>query len=130
MELGNILLVVMEGAMADLALVLPFAAVIVVNVLVWRITKRADDVFGNSSAVTTIDGFNDLFVALAVVFDKESVILLYGFKDNWKLVDLKLLILRRTRVVKDLLLKRDVSANKIAEKRNNLQKVLIILYQI
>lgn len=130
MELRNILLVVMKGAMADLTLVLPIAAVIIVNVFMRCTTKRADNGFGNSSAVTTVDGFYDLVVVLAIVFDKESIILLYGFKDNGKPIDLKLLILRRPRVVKDFLLKRDVSANKIAEKRNNLQKVLIILYQI
>ena len=130
MEFRNLLLVVMEGAMADLALVLPFAAVIIVNIFVRRTAKRADDSFGNGSAVTTIDRFYDLVVALVVVFDKESVILFYGFKDNGKLVYLKLLILRRTRVVKDFLLKGNIFANKIAEKRNNLQKVLIILYQI
>lgn len=74
MELRNILLVVMKGAMADLTLVLPIAAVIIVNVFMRCTTKRADNGFGNSSAVTTVDGFYDLVVVLAIVFDKESII--------------------------------------------------------
>lgn len=120
MELGNILFAIMKCTVTNLTLILTIAAVIVIDILMWSVAKWANNSFGNIPAVTAIDRLDGFAISFTVVFDKESIILFDRFKDYGKLINLKLLILRRLRIVKSKLLKGNKSANKIAEKRNNL----------
>ena len=120
MELGNILFAIMKCTVTNLTLILTIAAVIVIDILMWSVAKWANNSFGNIPAVTAIDRLDGIAISFTVVFDKESIILFDRFKDYGKLINLKLLILRRLRIVKSKLLKGNKSANKIAEKRNNL----------
>ena len=81
--------------------------------------------FGNIAFTVTKDRFNGFVITLFIVADKILPIpfLLVGY-DFRELINLKFLILWRVRIIKNPLLKRDVSTNKVKKLRNNFILVL------
>ena len=102
-----------ESLAADFALVLPVAAVIVVDVMVGSATERTDDIIRDCSAITSLNGFNGFTILPEIVFEEELPVLFDEGFDNRELVDLEFLILRGVGIVKSPLLERDVSANEV-----------------
>ena len=102
-----------EGLTTDFTLVLTVTTVIVVDVVMWGSTQRADDIFRNGFTITTLNWFYRFSVFPLVVFQKKLPVLFDKGFDNRKLINLKFLILWRMRVIKSPLFERDMSANKI-----------------
>ena len=102
-----------ESLAADFALVLPVAAVIIVDVMMRGATERTDDIFRDRSAITSLDGFDGSAILPEIVFEKELPVLFDESFDDREFVDLEFLILRRVGIVKIPLFERNVSADKI-----------------
>ena len=102
-----------ESLAADFALVLPVAAVIIVDVMVRSAAERTDGIFRDRSAITPLDGFHRSAILPEIVFEEELPVLFDEGFDNRELVDLEFLILRGVGIVKSPLLERDVSADEV-----------------
>lgn len=96
----------------DFKQILPFATIIIVDIMVWCTTTRTKDILWNSSTVATLYRFCFLSVTILVIGKKKLVILLFKFRDNRKLIDLKLLVLRAFRIIKSPLFKGNILSDK------------------
>ncbi len=114
-KLRNILIVIMKSAVTDFALILTVTAVIIIDILMGSTTKRADNGMRNISAIAAMNRFNGYTIPFMIIFDKKGIVLFNRIKNYRQFINLKLLILWRTRIVKDKLLKWNKSANKVAE---------------
>ena len=102
-----------ESLPTDFALVLPVAAVIIVDETVRGATEGTDDIFRDRSAITPLDGFDGSAILPEIVFEKELPVLFDEGFDDRELVDPEFLILRGVGIVKSPLLERDVSADEV-----------------
>ena len=100
-----------ESLAADFALVLPVAAVIIVDVMVGSATERTDDIIRDRPAITSLDGLNGFTILPEIVFEEELPVLFDEGFDDRELVDLEFLILRGVGIVKSPLFERDISAD-------------------
>ena len=110
---GRDLLAGNESLAADLALVLPVAAVIIVDVMVRSTTERTDGIFRNRPAITSLDGFHGSAILPEIVFEEELPVLFNEGFDNREFVDFEFLVLRGMGIVKSPLFERDVSAEEV-----------------
>ena len=113
-----------EGLSTDLTLKLTIAAIVIVNVMMRRTTKRAYSVFWNGFTVTALNRFYRFTILPLIVFKKELPVLFDKGLDDRKLVNLKFLILGRVRIIKSPLFKRNISADKVNKPANLLMLVL------
>ena len=113
-----------EGLTTDFALVLSVATIIVIDVMVRSTTQRADGILGNGFAVTTLNRLNWFAVFPVIVFQKELLVLFDKRFYNRELVNLKLLVLWRVRIIESPLFQRYISANKVNKPAVLLVKVL------
>ena len=102
-----------ESLSADFALVLPVAAVIIVDVLVRSAAERTDGIFRDRPAITPLDGFHGSAILPEIVFEEELPVLFNEGFDDREFVDLEFLILWGMGVVKSPLLERDISADEV-----------------
>lgn len=102
-----------EGLTTDFTLVLTVTAIIVIDVVMWSPTQRADGIFRNGFSITSLNWFDRLTVFPLVVFKKKLPVLLDKGFDDRKLINLKFLILWRMGIIKSPLFERNISANKI-----------------
>ena len=102
-----------EGLTTDFTLVLTVTSIIVVYVVMWSPTQRADGIFRNGFTITALNWFYRLTVFPLIVFKKKQPVLFDKGFDDRKLIDLKFLILWGMGIIKAPLLKRDISADKV-----------------
>ena len=100
-----------ESLSADFAQVLAVAAVIIVDVMVGSATERADDIFRNRLAITSLDGFNGFAILPEIIFKEELPVLFDESFDDREFVDREFLVLWGVGIVKSPLFERDISAN-------------------
>lgn len=100
--------------------------IVLVKIFFWSFAIRASAVIGNITCRTALNRLNFITVTPFDVRNKLFVMPNMALDDKRRFIDLKLLILRRMRIIKDPLLERDVFTNKIKKIQNNLQKVLIL----
>ncbi len=102
--------------------------VVLVKILFRSFTVWASTIIGN---ITNRTAFDRSYNITVTPFDiRNEVLVKPNFaldNDGW-FINFELLILRRIRIIKPPLFKRDIFTNKIKKIQNNLQKVLI-LYQ-
>ena len=110
---GRDLLAGNESLAADLALVLPVAAVIIVDVMVRSATERTDGIFRDRPAITSLDGFHGSAILPEIVFEEELPVLFNEGFDNREFVDFEFLVLRGMGIVKSPLFERDISADEV-----------------
>ena len=84
-----------EGLTADFTLILTIAAVIIVNIMMWSSTERADGVFRNSFSIATLDRVKGFTVFPFVVFKKKSPVLFDERFYDWELIDFEFFVLGR-----------------------------------
>ena len=125
---GELINTGLKFSAADFAHKLIARAVIPVKIVFWSMTIRADGIIGNITNRAAFDRLNIIVVTPLDIFNKVFVKPNLTLDDEWRLIDFKLLILRRMRIIESPLFERDVFTNKITKIRNNFQKVLI-LYQ-
>lgn len=113
---------------ADFAHKLIVRAVVLVKIVFWSVTIGTGGIIGNITNRAAFDRLNIIVVTPLDIFNKVFVKPNLTLDDQWRLIDFKLLILRRMRIIESPLFERDVFTNKITKIRNNFQKVLI-LYQ-
>jgi hypothetical protein len=87
-----------ESPMADFAKELPPAAGIVVNILIWRVTKGAYDGRGDGFTTTGFDGFHSFAEQFKFTADQFTVILLLDFAYNRWFIDRKKFVFRAFRI--------------------------------
>ena len=102
-----------ESLAADFALVLPVAAVIIVEVMVRSAAERTDGIFRDRPAITSLDGFHGSAILPEIVFEEELPVLFNEGFDDREFVDPEFLILRGVGVVKSPLFERDISADEV-----------------
>ena len=102
-----------ESLAADFALVLPVAAVIIVEVMVRSAAERTDGIFRDRPAITSLDGFHGSAILPEIVFEEELPVLFHEGFDDREFVDPEFLILRGVGVVKSPLFERDISADEV-----------------
>ena len=110
---GRDLLAGNESLAADLALVLPVAAVIIVDVMVRSAAERTDGIFRDRPAITSLDGFHGSAILPEIVFEEELPVLFNEGFDNREFVDFEFLVLRGMGIVKSPLFERDISADEV-----------------
>ena len=113
-----------ESLTTDLALVLTIATIIVIDEKMGSTTQRADGILGNGFAVATLNRLNWFAVFPVIVFQKELPVLFDKRFYNRELVNLKLLVLWRVRIIESPLFQRYISANKVNKPAVLLVKVL------
>ena len=103
-------------------------AIVPHKVLKWSITRKTATVFRNITFAMTEYWFNGFVITLFIVADEILPIpfLLIGY-DFWELINLKLLVLWRVRIIESPLLKRNVSTDKVKKYANNLLLVLNVI---
>ena len=104
-----------ECGAADLALVLSVTAVVVIKIHMRSAADRANFIFRNRLAVAAADRLKDLLVSVFVVGNEELPVLFVEWDDDWKLIDLELLVFGRYGIIVYPLLKRDEFADKIQQ---------------
>ena len=111
---------------ADFAHKLIVRAVVLVKIVFWCVTIGTGGIIGNITNRAAFDRLNIIVVTPLDIFNKVFVKPNLTLDDQWRLIDFKLLILRRMRIIESPLFERDVFTNKITKIRNNFQKVLIL----
>lgn len=113
-----------ECLTTDFALILPVAAVVVIDIQVGSPAEGTDSIFGDGFAVTALNRFDRLTVFPLVVFKKELPVLPDERLDDGQSVDGEFLEFRGMGVIESPLLERDVSADKMNQPTVLLIKVL------
>lgn len=113
-----------EGLTTDFTLVLTITTIIVVNVVMWSPTQRADGIFRNGFTITALNWFDRLAILPLIVFKKELPVLPDKSFNDRKLINLKFLILWRMGVIESPLFERNISADKVKQPAVLLVKVL------
>ena len=109
---------------ADLALILALAAVIIVNEMMWGTAERADDIFRDGPAVSSLHRLDGFFVAPKVVLEEKLPVLFDEGFDMRQFIDFELLIFGRMGILIGPLLERDISADKVDQPAVLLVKML------
>lgn len=121
---GSGLLTGDESLAADFALVLPIAAVVVIEVQMGSPAERADGILRDVFPIAALDRFHSLAVFPLVVFQEELPVLSDERFDDGHPVNGRFLVFWGMGIVKGPLFERDVSANKLDQPAVLLIKVL------
>ena len=113
-----------ECLTTDFTLVLPIASIVVVDVMVWSTTQRADGILRNRFTVTTLNRVDRFAILPLIVFEKELPVLFDKGLDDRKFINLEFLVLGRMGIIESPLSERDISANKVKKPTVLLVKVL------
>lgn len=100
-----------ECLFAGFVLVLPIAAVVVIDIQVWSPAGRADSILWVYFLIAALNRFNRLTVFPLVIFEEELPVLLYEGFDDRRPVDGKFLVFGGMGIIKSLLFEWDVSTD-------------------
>lgn len=109
---------------AYLALILAFAAIIIVDEVMGSTAERTNDIFRNGSAISSLHRLYGFSVAPKVVFEEKLPVLFDKGFDTRQFIDFELLIFGRMGILIGPLLKRDISADKVDQPAVLLVKML------
>ena len=115
-----------EGLSTDFALVLPVAAIIIVEIVVWSATEGTDDILGNGFPVAPLNGSDGFAILPEIVFQEKLPVLFEEGLDDRESVSGEFVVFRGMGIIKGPLLERDISADKVQEPANSL--VLFLNY--
>ena len=97
----------------DLTLILTITAIVVIDVMMGSTAQRANSIFGDGFAVTSLNGFDRLTILPQIVFKKELPVLFDKSFENRKFIHFEFLIFGRMGIVESPLFKWNISADKI-----------------
>ena len=104
-----------KGLSTDFALVLPIAAIIVVEVVVRCPTKRTEDIFRDGFSIAALNGSDRFAVLPEIVLKKELPVLFDERLEEREAVGGKLLVFRGVGTIKGPLPEGNIFADKVQE---------------
>ena len=107
-----------ERLATDLALILPVAAIIIIEIVVGSATEWTDGILGNGFPIAPLDRPDGFAIFPEVVFQEELPVLFEEGLDDGEAVSVEFLVFRGVWIIEGPLLERDISADKVQEPAN------------
>lgn len=102
-----------ECLATDLALVLPVAAIVIIEIVVRGTAERADGIHRDGFSVTPLDRPGGFAILPEIVLQEELPVLFDEWLDDGEAVSGKLLVFRGVGIIEGPLLERDMSADEV-----------------